>query len=107
MKNEENNIINEMHDMKEIDAFILKFIDLKKNKMDNYNLLNDIKVPCKIVKFPYDIVKSEEPISHKTVFLNYVKGKNYYVDSLNNNFKGGNVNNEDDNDGNDVLVFLY
>lgn len=85
----------------EIDEFVLQ--KEKSNLiLQSYNTINDINVPSKLNKFPYNIVKNLKNdlniSTYKSVSLTYIKNKNYYVEAK-PFVKGG----DEDN----VFVFYY
>lgn len=50
-----------------LEEFLLENIDKDENIIKNYNLLNTIKLPSQIKKFPYNILSVEVTPTYKTM----------------------------------------
>lgn len=73
--------------------FIENNLDYNNLLISNYQLLNEINIPTKIKKFPYNILHLSVEPTYKTISMEYIKGKNFYEK------KGGFPD--------EILVFLY
>ncbi len=60
--------------------------------MNNYKILNEINVPSKKKRFPYNILHLTVRPTYKSISLEYIKGKNF------SEKKGGN---------NKIFIYLY
>ncbi len=64
--------------------FILQNYDYSKIILEGYHKLNDINLPSKNKKFPYNILQIEARPTYKEISLNYIKNRSFY--------DGGNIN---------------
>lgn len=76
-----------------VKEFIVNSSDYGNLLMKNYQLLNEINIPSKLKKFPYNILHLNAEPTYKTISLEYIKGKTFYK-------KKGGFHPE-------MLVFLY
>ncbi len=73
--------------------FIEENFDYHSNLLEGYKLLNEINIPSKLKRFPYNIISLEATPTYKTISIKYIQGKNYYK-----TFGGS---------SNEIFVFLY
>jgi len=58
--------------------FIMDNYDYNKLLFNSYNVLNEINVPSKIIKFPYNILKINAYHTYKEISINYIKDRHFY-----------------------------
>jgi hypothetical protein len=76
-----------------VKEFIEDNFDYNTLLMKSYQTLNEINIPTKIKRFPYNLLHLQVKPTYKTISMEYIKGKTFYE-------KKGGFHDE-------ILVFLY
>ncbi len=70
----------------ELNKFLEENLNYDEILMDDYRLLNEINIPSKKKRFPYNILHMTVEPSYKTITMEHINNRNFFEK------KGGNNN---------------
>jgi hypothetical protein len=68
-----------------LQKFLEENIDYDEMIMDNYKLLNEVNLPSKKKRFPYNVLRLTVEPTYKSISIEHIKGRNFYEKKGGNN----------------------